>query len=146
MVPSRSDAAQALHCNLACSFQSMMLVLLVLLPILVSGLLVRACGTRCCSTSWADAHLGFKERRCWRRCRRRRRPSLDIGWHLERFLQWADVERRVRSSWFIISFWDCRLGKAKGYMQPCSSFGWSSAIEREGRSVAHGGVSKDGDV
>ena len=36
------------------------------------------------------------------------------------------------SSWFIVFFWDCRLGTAKGYLQLCSSCGRGSAVTREG--------------
>ena len=38
-----------------------------------------------------------------------------------------------------------RLRKAKGHLQPRSSFGWSSAAVEGGSSLCQGGASKDGD-
>ena len=75
---------------------------------------------------------------------------------MERFLQWADDERRelreddavdaALAEFLNHPFSSGAVGTAKSFLQPCSSFGRSSAIAEGGRSLADGGVSKDGDV
>ena len=93
--------------------------------------------------------------RCWRCCAAAPTTVARYSGHLERFLRWTDDEgRELREGDVVdsalVEFLNHRflqglqLAKAKGYLQPCSSFGENLVAVEGESSLVHEGAWKDG--